>query len=283
MRTTGRTAWTYLGLVDGGGLTNSIDDDVPVAADGTFSKTFTLNSSNVMEREIRLSTRDDFDRGFMSTKDYKTGFFVGGTINGLSGSVVLRLNNGSDLTLSAPGTFTFGPTIPTGTTYSVTVVTQPAHQVCGPGVTNGSGTINGANVTNVSITCTAYSVGGTVTGLTGAGLVLQVNGANDFGVAAGSTTLAIPSTVSLAPGITYDVQIKTQPTGQTCTVVRPMGYVVAAAPTVNNIGLECVDNVTDPLSGTYKLTSLGGQAGDRVPSVPHLLSRWHLYLRLARG
>src|SRR5262249_10211412 len=76
----------------------------------------------------------------------------------------------------------------------------------------------------------------------------------------GSTNFAIPASVSLAPGFGYSVQIKSQPVGQTCTVVRSTGIVTASASSVNNIGLECVDNVTDALSGTYRLSVPGSQA-----------------------
>jgi hypothetical protein len=41
--------------------------------------------------------------------------------------------------------------LPNGTTYSVIVLTQPTGQTCS--VTNGAGTTNNANVTNVSVNC----------------------------------------------------------------------------------------------------------------------------------
>ena len=46
-----------------------------------------------------------------------------------------------------------------------------------------------SNVTNVAIKCvTSYLIGGTITGLTGTGLVLQDNGADNLTVAAKATT-----------------------------------------------------------------------------------------------
>ena len=71
---------------------------------------------------------------------------------GLSGSVVLQDNGGDDLTVTANGTFTFNTALPTGDTYNVTVKTNPAGQTCT--VTNGTGTISTANVTNITATCT---------------------------------------------------------------------------------------------------------------------------------
>lgn len=188
----------------------------------------------------------------------QTTFTVGGTITGLSGSVVLRLNGGSDLTVNAPGSFTFATQLATGAGYTVTIASQPSTQVCGPGVTNGTGAIGSANVSNVSLSCANYSVGGTVTGLTGSGLVLQVNGANDLSVAAASSNFTFPASVSLG-GLLYSVHIKSQPAGQTCTIVDSSGLVTAGAPNALAAAIACIDNVTDPLSGTWRLKMRAGQ------------------------
>ena len=190
-----------------------------------------------------------------------TTYTVSGTVTGLtSGSVVLRLNGTNDVTVSAAGSFNFTTQLTTGTNYTVSVATQPATQICGPGVTNGTGTIASANVTNVTIACATYSVGGTLTGLTGAGLVLQLNYGNDLSVAApagGNGTFAFPALAN-AP-VLYTIHIKTQPTGQTCTIVGSSGVVTASGPNVATAAVACIDNVTDPLSGTYATQSIGGQ------------------------
>lgn len=188
-----------------------------------------------------------------------TSFTVGGAVTGLSGSVVLRLNGGNDLTVSAAGSFTFSASLANGASYAVSIVAQPANQVCGPGVVNGAGAINGANVTSVAITCANYSIGGTVTGLVGSGLALQLNGANDLAVASPASSFTFPSSVSLGGGILYSVRIKTQPQGQTCTIVDSSGVVTAAAPSVTSAAVACIDNVTDALAGTYLVQSLNGE------------------------
>jgi sugar lactone lactonase YvrE len=82
-----------------------------------------------------------------------TDYTVGGTVSGLSGTVALQNNGGSDLTLSANNGFTFATSMATGSNYSVTVRTQPAGQTCA--VANGAGTVSGANVTDVSVTCSS--------------------------------------------------------------------------------------------------------------------------------
>jgi len=115
-------------------------------------------------------------------------YTVGGTVTGLSGAgLVLEVfytNNlrptpssfVDDLPVSATGTFTFGRPVAGDTTYSVNVEVQPRSspaQYCS--LANSSGKVAAANVTNVSVTCGAgYSVGGTVSGLVGSGLVLQI-------------------------------------------------------------------------------------------------------------
>jgi sugar lactone lactonase YvrE len=81
---------------------------------------------------------------------------VSGTVSGLSGSgLVLQNNGGDDLSISADGTFTFATPINNGSSYAITVKTEPTgtdlYQTCA--VDNGSGTVNGANVTDVSVTC----------------------------------------------------------------------------------------------------------------------------------
>lgn len=78
-------------------------------------------------------------------------FTLGGTVSGLSGTLVLQNNSGDDLSLSADGSFTFSTSVAEGSTYHVTVQTQPTIQTCL--VSNGSGTMGGSDITNVSVNC----------------------------------------------------------------------------------------------------------------------------------
>ena len=112
-------------------------------------------------------------------------YTVGGTVSGLSGSgLVLRDNGGDNLAVPANGPVTFSTPLASGTAYNVSVLTQPISpaQICI--VTSGRGTIASANVTTVAIVCTTstHTVGGTVTGLAGSGLVLRDNGGDDLAV-----------------------------------------------------------------------------------------------------
>ncbi len=81
-------------------------------------------------------------------------FTIGGTVTGIPAteSLIILNNNGDDLTLdNADTTFVFATSISDGSTYIVTVDTDPASVACT--ITNETGTVSGANVTNVDITC----------------------------------------------------------------------------------------------------------------------------------
>jgi hypothetical protein len=71
-------------------------------------------------------------------------------VSGLSGTVVLQNNDTDLLTIASNGTFTFIP-LADGTTYDVEVRSEPQSQDCI--ISNGSGTLSGADVTGVTVTC----------------------------------------------------------------------------------------------------------------------------------
>jgi len=77
-------------------------------------------------------------------------YSIGGSIAGLSGTVVLLNNGGENLSLSSNGAFTFNVALQPNSPYDVTVATQPPNQVCS--VKNASGTAT-ASVTNVTVVC----------------------------------------------------------------------------------------------------------------------------------
>ena len=83
--------------------------------------------------------------------------YVGGSVSGLSGTVVLQDNGGDNLSLTANGAFTFATALAGGTAYTVTVKTNPSGETCT--VSNGSGTIASANVTNVTVVARCPHVG----------------------------------------------------------------------------------------------------------------------------
>jgi hypothetical protein len=75
-------------------------------------------------------------QGTGNTTTASATFTVGGTVSGLSGSVVLQDNGGDDLIVSANGTFVFNAPLASGAAYAVTVKTNPPGQLCA--VANGA-------------------------------------------------------------------------------------------------------------------------------------------------
>ena len=89
-------------------------------------------------------------------------YTVGGTVTGLSGSLVLQNNAGNDATISANGGFTFTTALNSGAAYAVTVKTQPSTASLAQNcvVTGGAGSVGGSNVTNVSVACVTTAING---------------------------------------------------------------------------------------------------------------------------
>jgi len=83
-------------------------------------------------------------------------YSIGGTVSGLVGSRLTLQNNGSPIAVepTADGFQLLATFLSNGTAYDITVATQPTtpSQTCV--VANGKGTIAGANVTDIKVTCT---------------------------------------------------------------------------------------------------------------------------------
>ncbi len=163
-------------------------------------------------------------------------FTLGGTISGLA-SAGLVLANGSDTLSLAVGSqaFTFANPVAEGGTYTVTVQAQPQGTTCSVG--NGSGTMGGANLVSVQVTCSpnAYKVGGSITGLTVAGLVLA-NGGDTVSLGANASTFTMPHTVAF--GGSYSVTVQQQPPGLTCAVSGTYPATMGAGD-VTNVSVTC--------------------------------------------
>jgi hypothetical protein len=165
-------------------------------------------------------------------------YTIGGTVAGLGAGKALTLQNlgGDDLAVTANGSFAFATRLDRGVAYAVTVKAQPAGQRCT--VAQGTGNAT-ADVSDVQVRCenlpaATFTVGGTVTGLAGSGLVLQNNGRDDLAVVAnGGFTFGAPQ----AGGTPYAVTVKTQPSGQGCTVADGTGTVGSAH--VTTVQVRC--------------------------------------------
>jgi hypothetical protein len=241
-----------MGLV----LEDNAGDDLGISASGAFSFVTPIGSGSMYTVTVlaqpSLPTQTCNVSGGMGTlvsNDVTSvtvnclvnSYAIGGTISGLAGTAILQNNLGETVTASANGTFAFATPALSGSTYAVTVLTQPGtpSQTCT--VANGSGPVGGADVTSVNVSCVtrSYAIGGMVTGLTGSGLKLQDNGGDDLPVGAdGSFAFATP----VLSGTTFGVTVLAGPNlpTQTCTVTGGAGSVGVAD--VSSVTVTCVIN-----------------------------------------
>ena len=193
------------------------------------------------------------------------GYALGGTVTGLNASGLV-LANGADMLSVSSGTSTFTMPAPvaSGSTYDVTVKTQPAGLACA--VTSGLGTMPAKAVTTVAVSCTdqPFTLGGTITGLgNNTGLVL-INGSDTLNVPAGATTFTMPTAVAYSNP--YNVTVQSAPAGLTCSVANGQGTMGAA--NVTNIQLTCADQsytVGGTVSGLPASTTLALQLNNASP------------------
>jgi hypothetical protein len=180
----------------------------------------------------------------------ETGYIVAGTIKGLSANgLVLKDNGADDITVPlGASSFQFPVQISPGGAYDVQVGAQPAGLTCT--VNNGSGTNVQAPISSVTVSCStqSYTVGGTITGLTASGLLLQNNGTDRLIVAADATSFVFPTAISASSG--YHIVVDTQPAGLTCTVSNGVGSNVRA-------NIESVHVTCSPLTVTVGGTITG--------------------------
>jgi hypothetical protein len=159
---------------------------------------------------------------------------------------VLTNNGGDNLTIFADGFFTFASLVPAGTPYQVSVQSQPPNQRCT--VSSGSGTVGSADINNIVVKCvtTAFTVGGTISGLVGSPVVLRNNGGDDLQLFANGSFVF---TTRVADGAAYQVTVLGQPENQQCSIANAGGSVASA--NVVNVVVTC--------AGTY---SVGGKVFD---------------------
>jgi hypothetical protein len=164
-------------------------------------------------------------------------FTVSGTIAGLRNNGLVLSNNGETVMPAAHATsFSFPTAIEYGNTYKVTALTQPPHQTCT--VYRGTGTAGQMANMNIFVDCiqNAYTVGGTVSGLTADGLVLVNGSASSATLPKNTTSFSFPNKVE--DGATYGITVLTNPTGLRCTVANGVGTMGQA--NVTNVAVTCV-------------------------------------------
>ncbi len=164
---------------------------------------------------------------------------VEGTVAGLAAgqSVVLQNQGADDYAVSANGPFVTAASWPLGSSYAITVKTQPTGQQCM--VTRGEGTLSTAPM-NVRVDCVelpdeSNTLGGTVSGIPGGQTVVLSSGTGeDIALTAdGGFTFATP----LANGAGYSVTVKAMPAGFGCVVRNGLGSVAAAV--VDTVAVRC--------------------------------------------
>ena len=263
--------FTISGMVvglEGSGLilTNEADETLTLGADDTFTFSLvdgsdygisvTVQPTN-LSQTCSVTDAEGTGNGTLAGEDVSglvvtcvtDEFSVGGTVTGLNGSGLVLQNHGEDdVTVTANGDFVFPALLTDGTAYEVTVLTQPTDlsQTCT--IANDTGTLSGADVTNIQVTCVTdtFTVSGTVAGLDGSGLVLQKNGSDDVSVTADGDFVF---STAIEDGSAYEVTVLTQPSdlSQTCTIANGTGAL--AGEDVNDVQVTCVTD-TFTVGGT---------------------------------
>jgi hypothetical protein len=271
---------TVSGLTSGSNglvLQDNATDSLTIAGNGPF--TFKTSIANGLGYNVSISTPPSspaqtctvVNGNGKASSNVKTvlvacstgnGNIIAGQVTGLLGSGLVLQDNGVDsLPVTANGGFNFATTIANGATYNVTVQAQPTNPTQTCTVANGSGTASG-NVGTIVVTCSAgtLTLGGSVSGLAGTGLVLA-NSDGDTRAISGNGNFQFP--ILLVSGTTYDVTIQSQPTGpaQICTISNNTGTATA---NVNNVQIICpavFHTIGGQVVGLYVPT---GQTSDMV-------------------
>jgi hypothetical protein len=180
---------------------------------------------------------------------------MGGTISSLAAdsTTLLLLNGGNAIAVSGSGNFVFEKKLSAGSSYEVSLFTQPRASLCK--VANGTGVVSssGSNVTNISVTCEPalsgllyYNVGAAVTGLkAGSAFTLRNNGADTLTVNENGLSLfanRYSNGIAPAGGVAgaYSVSLASNPPGQTCTLTNASGVVGPPSyPSFVKVDLAC--------------------------------------------
>lgn len=128
-----------------------------------------------------------------------------------------------------------------------------------------------------------YSIGGTIAGLTAPGLVLT-NGSDSVTPASNASTFTFP--MAVASGAAYDVTVKSQPSGLTCSVAGGSGKIGSA--NVKNVTVSCPSpwiwvmgsNTTNApgVYGTQGIAGSGNTPGARTGAASGIDGMGNLWL-----
>ena len=260
-------------------LQNNLGSDLQLTADGSFNFSNSLLSGS--DYSVTVETQPETPRQNCEvaggSNNDGTGiiasaaetsivvtcinvFTIGGTINGLEAGnqVVLQNNEGDDHILDTNGSFEFSKALGTGSSYSVTVLTQPSspNQTCN--IENHNGNITGVDIINITIVCSinTYTIGGTLSGLatdnevilqSGAGENLTINSNGEFSFI-----------TALDDGSAYYVAVLTQPStpNQTCSISNQSGNISGF--NITNVSLVCT-TTTYAIAGVVSGLAAGNE------------------------
>lgn len=267
---------TVSGLTSRVTLHNNGGNNLLVTADGGFTFTKPINDGGSYEVTVAVQPVGQIctvsngsgvataDLASVTVTCVTRTYAVGGTVTGMAaGNLTLQNNGGDNLVLAGNGTFSFPTVLPHGSSYAVTVLTNPPNRVCLVG--NGTGTATGA-VTNITVTCALpqYTIGGTVTGLLGLesdAITLDNNGSEEL-VLTDNGDFTFTETVE--QGSAYDVTVLSPPDGYTCELDNSLGIALA---NVTDINLDCTPityTVSGEVSGLAGTVTLENNGGDEI-------------------
>jgi hypothetical protein len=266
-------AGTLSGLAGTVVLQNNGADALTLAADGSF--TFPVSVAQGAAYDVTVLTQPASQTctvangsGTMGSANVTNvalvcaanAYTVGGTLSGLTGSVVLQNNGGDSFSSSSNGAFTFATPVASGAAYDVTVLTQPASQTCT--VTNGSGTMGGANVTNVALACTLNA---TTLSVSIPPVIVAVNAAAKMLTVTNTGSITALNVQATLPGgwsaVTVDASACTSlAPGASCNL-----YLSATAPYVASEAVSIQGDNTTAVNATVAF-SLGGFLVFDIPS-----------------
>ena len=192
-------------------------------------------------------------------------------MSGLSSGGLTLTDNGGDSLSVGPGEtdFAFATALSSGTAYDVAVATQPSGESCT--VTNGSGTINDSDVTNVQIACSSSSgnatasetvlysfTGGADGGYPLGGLVMDsagnVYGTTSSGGAYGNGTVFKLAAPSDTESVLHSFTSSDAPTGCGSGGITCSGLIIDSA---GNLYGTTNEGGTDQDGMVYKVTQTG--------------------------
>ena len=231
----GSNAFTFSTTVAyGGGYSVTVDTQPTGYTCNLINSSGTMSSSNITSVQVSCGINT---------------YNIGGTVSGLNGGLVLKLGSTTNNLVTGAISFNFLSAAAYGDAYSVSIFSQPLTSRCV--LSNASGTVGTADVTNIQVTCTpTYSIGGSLSGYTGTGLVLR-NSTELITVASNASQFVFANKVT--SGSAYAVSVDTQPSNMNCSVSTASGV---ATSNVTSVNISCVPLTVTTYAGADGVTFL---------------------------